>query len=146
MSCKHALPTSGPNSRPSKKVQSHSVVLIATGVRRLLRAVPHWRGGPTRGAGEGSKRKFGSFSAVSAQIFGRQHPFCSILWDLQNHLAENSKFGGNWQNLATSATLAEVLQILMKFNFTNIADFNNIVFAKCLKVWSGAKMRNSCKA
>ena len=39
----------------------------------------------------------GSFSAVSTPIFATKYSFCSIFRDLQNELAEFSKFGKNFR-------------------------------------------------
>ena len=52
----------------------------------------------------------GSFSAVSTPIFAIKYSFCSIFQDLQNELAEFSKF---WQNFAK---FWKFCKIMVKFS------------------------------
>ena len=88
----------------------------------------------------------GPFSAVSTPIFATKYSFCSIFRDLQNELAEFSKFCQNFQkkskiqenfakNPRISLRFYRICKILQNFaNFSKIQLAHFVDLEKCCKM------------
>ena len=63
----------------------------------------------------------GSFSAVSKQNFATKYSFCSVFLDLQNELAEFSKF---WQHFAKKLQICKISAKFSDLNLQNFAEFS----------------------